>query len=67
MDEDRIMMLYALIVMVASTAGNPFAIPFVHTPSLTLQECRREAAMYLSLKGRTNLVAICVSEESRFL
>ena len=61
------MMLYALIVMVASTAGNPFAIPFVHTPSLTLQECRREATIYLSLKGRTNLIVTCVLDENRFL
>ena len=61
------MMLYALIVMVAATGDNPFAIPFVRTPSLTLQECQREAAIYLSLKGRTDLVATCVLEESRLL
>ena len=61
------MMLYALIVMIASTASNPFSVPFVHTPSLTLQECQRQAASYLSLKGRADLVATCVLEESRLL
>ena len=58
-------MLYALIVMVGSAVGNPLAMPFVHMPNLTAQECQRRAALYLSLRGKTNLVAQCVSEQWR--